>query len=259
MFLVSLTLKGIKNTKTSIDLPQWIREIAIKFTHLKSLRIRQLVIRDSDLELLAKNQGKDLLSLKICECKGFSENGLMCVAKCCSELTELCLEIINLVVDDEVVEEREKWLRVLALRRTRLRSSRICMLQKMREQIARLKAEVEWAAQEAASSQNTFRDFLAGCSSSYTPHPMYTPQAVPDGSGSSSRMKPRLLPRNAFEDFLAYYNRQQLQAGRPLSTPEVVPGISAPQVFLPDPNLNNPTFAPGTSQIPCDESQSDDE
>ncbi|GJS75927.1 ribonuclease H-like domain, reverse transcriptase, RNA-dependent DNA polymerase [Tanacetum coccineum] len=56
LFLVSLTLKGIKNTKTSIDLPQWIREIAIKFTHLKSLRIRQLVIRDSDLELLAKNQ-----------------------------------------------------------------------------------------------------------------------------------------------------------------------------------------------------------
>ncbi|GKA37645.1 elongation factor-like GTPase 1, partial [Tanacetum coccineum] len=34
------------------------------------------------------------------------------------ELTELCLEIINLVVDDEVVEERGKWLRVLTLRKT---------------------------------------------------------------------------------------------------------------------------------------------
>ncbi|GJX00781.1 hypothetical protein Tco_0184694 [Tanacetum coccineum] len=65
----------------------------------------------------------------------------------------------------------------------------------MKEQIARLKPEVEWAAQEAASSQNTFKDFLAhfnrqqsqaGCSS-YTPLPMYTPQAVLDGSGSSSR------------------------------------------------------------------------
>nr|GEY66906.1 ribonuclease H-like domain, reverse transcriptase, RNA-dependent DNA polymerase [Tanacetum cinerariifolium] len=106
-FLVSLTLKGIKKTKSSIDLTQWIREIAIKFTRLKSLRIHHLVIYDSDLELLAKNRGKDLLSLKICECKGFSKNGLMCVAKYCSELTELCLDIINLVVDDEVVEEHD--------------------------------------------------------------------------------------------------------------------------------------------------------
>ncbi|GJU79980.1 hypothetical protein Tco_1282345 [Tanacetum coccineum] len=116
--LESLTLKGIKNSNTSIDLTQWIREIAIKFTHLKSLRIRQLVIRDSDLEFLAKKRGKDLLSLKISECKGFSENGLMCVAKYCSELRELCLEGIGLVVGDEEVEEHGKWLRVLALRKT---------------------------------------------------------------------------------------------------------------------------------------------
>ncbi|GKD15382.1 zinc finger, CCHC-type containing protein, partial [Tanacetum coccineum] len=65
----------------------------------------------------------------------------------------------------------------------------LAQLQMMREQTARLKAGVEWAAQEAARSQNTFKDFLAhfnrhqsraGCSSSYTPPPMYTPQAVPD-------------------------------------------------------------------------------
>ncbi|GKC33217.1 ribonuclease H-like domain, reverse transcriptase, RNA-dependent DNA polymerase, partial [Tanacetum coccineum] len=116
--LESLTLKGIKNSNTSIDLTQWIREIAIKFTRLKSLHIRHLVIRDSDLEFLAKKRGKDLLSLKISECKGFSENGLMCVAKYCSELRELCLEGIGLVVGDEEVEEHGKWLRVLALRKT---------------------------------------------------------------------------------------------------------------------------------------------
>ncbi|PWA78048.1 hypothetical protein CTI12_AA218830 [Artemisia annua] len=115
-FIESLTLKGQKSSNR-VDVTRWIREISVKFKCLKSLRIRFFVIRDSDLELLAEKRGKDLRSLKLYECGGFTENGLMCVAKYCSELKELCLDELQLVVGDEV-EERGKWLRVLALRKT---------------------------------------------------------------------------------------------------------------------------------------------
>lgn len=117
--LESLTIKGIECVTGGIDdVNEWIREISVSLTCLKSLRIRHSVIRDSDLDFLAKTRGKDLMSLKIFMCEGFSENGLMCVAKHFSELRELCLEKVDLVVGDEVVEERGKWLRVLALRKT---------------------------------------------------------------------------------------------------------------------------------------------
>ncbi|GKC49963.1 ribonuclease H-like domain, reverse transcriptase, RNA-dependent DNA polymerase [Tanacetum coccineum] len=329
-FLVSLTLKGIKNTNTSIDLTQWIRETAIKFTRLKSLRIRHLVIRDFDLELLAKIRGKDLL--------------------------KLCLEIVNLVIDDEVVEEHGKWLRVPALHKMGIekfsymyggsintpfgqedvvflvekcreslvslrvnscyigdaahaitvavnlqdffgsifnddeqyrglgfigkygvnlrflslasiggsdeslmelsegftkpkinvvslyRSSsqgflvkyKITTLQMMREPTTRLKAEVEWAAQEATSSQNTFKDFLAHFNRQQSQADYCSHEQVAD-------------MMREYEVEIAMWKAQA-------ETPTVHSRSgSRLQVFLPDGNLNNPTFAPGTSQIPCDD------
>ncbi|GJV90143.1 hypothetical protein Tco_0723861 [Tanacetum coccineum] len=36
-------------------------------------------------------------------------------------------------------------------------------------------------------------------------------------------------------------------------------GAQARRVFLPDANLNNPTYAPRTSQIPCDDKDKDED
>ncbi|GKD21595.1 leucine-rich repeat, cysteine-containing subtype protein, partial [Tanacetum coccineum] len=100
--------------------PDYLWQLRLVLTHQVNC--------DSDLDLLRKLE-EDLMSLKLFMCEGFSINGLMCVAKHCSELRELCVDEIDTVVCDEVAEEREKWLRVLALRKTGgLRSSRICMM-----------------------------------------------------------------------------------------------------------------------------------
>ncbi|GJX58326.1 hypothetical protein Tco_0289716 [Tanacetum coccineum] len=115
-FIESLTLKGLppdwEFPQTSdIDITQWIEEISVKFECLKALHIRGMVVCDSDLKLLAKTRGKDLRSLKIYKCQGFSTDGLMHISKYCNDLRTLCLEN-NTVVG----KENGEWLRELALR-----------------------------------------------------------------------------------------------------------------------------------------------
>ncbi|GJY23607.1 hypothetical protein Tco_0397265 [Tanacetum coccineum] len=89
----------------------WIQEISASFKCLKSLHIRNVAIHDSDLELLSRTRGKDLKVLKIIECEGISENGLMHISKRCNEL-RLCLDDLDLDGEEGCV----KWLQELALR-----------------------------------------------------------------------------------------------------------------------------------------------
>ncbi|GJY44436.1 leucine-rich repeat, cysteine-containing subtype protein [Tanacetum coccineum] len=96
---------------SDIDISPWIEEISDKFEGLKALHIRGMAVFDSHLKLLAKTRGKDLRSLKIYKCQGFSENGLVHISEYCNELRTLCLEN-NRVVG----EANAKWLHELALR-----------------------------------------------------------------------------------------------------------------------------------------------
>ncbi|GJW59501.1 retrotransposon protein, putative, ty1-copia subclass [Tanacetum coccineum] len=116
-FLESLTLKGYPCEKgllqkPGVNITPWIRVISVSFRCLKSLHVRNLAIHDSDLELLARTRGKDLKVLKIVECEGISENGLMHISKGCNELKTLCLDLIDLNREEGCV----KWLHELALR-----------------------------------------------------------------------------------------------------------------------------------------------
>ncbi|PWA82354.1 hypothetical protein CTI12_AA104540 [Artemisia annua] len=84
--LESLTLKsysyGRDNArKCRIPVKPWIHEIAVKFTRLNSLSIRNMVVSTSDLKRLAKTRGGSLKSLEIRGCKMFSEDGLIDIAR----------------------------------------------------------------------------------------------------------------------------------------------------------------------------------
>ncbi|GJQ97766.1 leucine-rich repeat, cysteine-containing subtype protein [Tanacetum coccineum] len=117
-FIESLTLKGpppdfIQAYYPDIRITPWIEQLALEFRCLKELRIRRLVVHDEDLETLARTRGKDLRSLKISKCKGFSTDGLMHVSKYCNQLKTLCLGYsYNIDVKDGI------WLHQLALNST---------------------------------------------------------------------------------------------------------------------------------------------
>ncbi|GJZ09027.1 leucine-rich repeat, cysteine-containing subtype protein [Tanacetum coccineum] len=119
----SLTLKGFpfKNLCYNRFRPRnhitpWIKEIAVKFSCLKELQIRGLVVDEEDLETLATSRGKDLRVLKINKyCRGSWEEGLVHVAKYCNQLRTLSLEGCRYM-------ENEKWLHELAIHNTVLES-----------------------------------------------------------------------------------------------------------------------------------------
>ncbi|GKC42266.1 nucleosome assembly protein 1,4 [Tanacetum coccineum] len=80
-------------------------------------------VSDQDLDLLAKTRGKDLHTLKICTCTGFSEKGLLHISQYCNDLTSLCLEDNGVEDDNELVGKANgEWLRELALRNTSIES-----------------------------------------------------------------------------------------------------------------------------------------
>ncbi|GJZ95323.1 leucine-rich repeat, cysteine-containing subtype protein, partial [Tanacetum coccineum] len=74
-----------------------------------------LVGGDEDLETLARTRGRDLRSLKIRKCEGFSTDGIMHVSKCCNQLRTLCLKYCYHI---EVIVKDEHWLHQLALNST---------------------------------------------------------------------------------------------------------------------------------------------
>nr|GEZ48958.1 hypothetical protein [Tanacetum cinerariifolium] len=117
-FIESLTLRGLPYDFSVTDdyviqITQWIQQIALEFRCLKELHFYGLVVHDEDLETLARTRGKDLRSLKIKMCKGFSTDGLMHVSKYCYQLRTFCLEYYyNVEVKDGI------WLHHLALNST---------------------------------------------------------------------------------------------------------------------------------------------
>nr|GEV97757.1 reverse transcriptase [Tanacetum cinerariifolium] len=61
------------------NLTPWVQEIATSFKRLKVVRFQSLVVRDLDLELLARSSGEKLRVLEIDSCSGFSTDGLLYV------------------------------------------------------------------------------------------------------------------------------------------------------------------------------------
>ncbi|PSS34493.1 Coronatine-insensitive protein [Actinidia chinensis var. chinensis] len=61
----------------------WVEEIARSFRGLKELHFRRMIVRDSDLELLARARGPVLQSLKLDKCSGFSTDGLLHIGQSC--------------------------------------------------------------------------------------------------------------------------------------------------------------------------------
>ncbi|GJU00695.1 hypothetical protein Tco_1111033 [Tanacetum coccineum] len=117
-YIESLALKGFPfeyfgRNVPAIQITPWIQEIAVKsFKCLKELYIRDMVVSDSDLELLVRKRGKDLTSLKMYHCQGFSMDGLMHVFKYCNNLGTLWLEG-NFIKDERGKDGQ--WLHELAL------------------------------------------------------------------------------------------------------------------------------------------------
>nr|GFA31187.1 hypothetical protein [Tanacetum cinerariifolium] len=113
--LESLTLKTYSHGRdyalsSSILVTPWIQEISVKFTHLKSLSIRNMVVFVSDLQLLARTLGYNLRSLEIYGFKMISEDGLVNIARYCKDLRSLRLD------GNEIDRDANgKWLHELAL------------------------------------------------------------------------------------------------------------------------------------------------
>ncbi|XP_057474978.1 coronatine-insensitive protein 1-like [Actinidia eriantha] len=87
----------------------WVEEIARSFRGLKALHFRRMIVRDSDLELLAQARGLELQSLKLDKCSGFSTDGLLHIGRSCKNLRTLFLE------ESSIIEKDGKWLHELAL------------------------------------------------------------------------------------------------------------------------------------------------
>ncbi|GJY13631.1 alpha/beta hydrolase fold protein [Tanacetum coccineum] len=117
-FMETLTLKGppcgMRHPyHNDIRITPWTEQLALEFRYLKELHIRHLVVHDEDLETLARTRGKDLRSLKISKCIGFSTDGLRHVSKYCNQLRTLCLGYsYDIEVNDGI------WLHELAMNST---------------------------------------------------------------------------------------------------------------------------------------------
>ncbi|GKB69994.1 leucine-rich repeat, cysteine-containing subtype protein [Tanacetum coccineum] len=86
-----------------IRITPWIQQLALEFRSLKELHIRNLVVLDEE-------RGKDLRSLKISKCEGYSTDGLRHVSKYCNQLRTLCLKYSYPIEMDDGL-----WLHELAL------------------------------------------------------------------------------------------------------------------------------------------------
>ncbi|PSS34492.1 Coronatine-insensitive protein [Actinidia chinensis var. chinensis] len=90
----------------------WVEEIARSFRGLKALHFRRMIVRDSDLELLAQARGPALQSLKLDKCSGFSTDGLLHIGRSCKNLRTLFLEESSI---GSIDEKDGEWLHELAL------------------------------------------------------------------------------------------------------------------------------------------------
>ncbi|TKY47516.1 Coronatine-insensitive protein 1 [Spatholobus suberectus] len=118
--LESLKLKGKPRAAMFNLIPEdwgghvtpWVREISQYFDCLKSLHFRRMIVKDSDLQLLARSRGHVLHALKLDNCSGFSTDGLLHIGHFCENLRVLFLE------ESSIVEKDGEWLHELALNNT---------------------------------------------------------------------------------------------------------------------------------------------
>ncbi|CAN4095784.1 unnamed protein product [Withania somnifera] len=90
----------------------WVLEITKSFSRLKALHFRRMIVRDSDLQLLAIRRGKVLQVLKLDKCSGFSTDGLMHIARSCRNLRTLLME------ESYIIEKDGEWVHELAVNNT---------------------------------------------------------------------------------------------------------------------------------------------
>lgn len=88
----------------------WVKEIVKNLKWLECVKFKRMIVRDSDLEVLAEGCGEKLKVLKIEACSGFSTDGLLHIGRKCSGLRTLCLET------SFMDENGGEWLHELALR-----------------------------------------------------------------------------------------------------------------------------------------------
>nr|ABK27928.1 coronatine-insensitive 1 [Nicotiana attenuata] len=118
--LESLKLKGKPRAAMFNLIPEdwggyvtpWVVEITKSFSKLKALHFRRMIVRDSDLELVAMNRGKVLQVLKLDKCSGFSTDGLLHICRSCRNLRTLFLE------ESSIVENDGEWVHDLAVNNT---------------------------------------------------------------------------------------------------------------------------------------------
>ncbi|KAE8669316.1 Coronatine-insensitive protein 1 [Hibiscus syriacus] len=116
-FLESLKLKGKPWAAMFNLIPDdwggyvtpWVREIAENFDCLRSLHFRRMIVRDSDLKVLARSRGRVLQALKLDKCSGFSTDGLFHIGSMCRQLRTLFLE------ESSIIERDGKWLHEIAM------------------------------------------------------------------------------------------------------------------------------------------------
>ncbi|XVE99706.1 hypothetical protein REPUB_Repub03eG0223700 [Reevesia pubescens] len=115
--LESLKLKGKPRAAMFNLIPEdwggyvtpWVNEIAENFNCLKSVHFRRMIVKDSDLEVLARSRGKVLQVLRLDKCSGFSTDGLLHVGRLCRQLRTLFLE------ESTIIEKDGQWLHEIAL------------------------------------------------------------------------------------------------------------------------------------------------
>lgn len=119
--LESLKLKGKPRAAMFNLIPEdwggyvtpWVEEIVRSFGKMKALHFRRMIVKDSDLELLANSAaGKVLEVLKLDKCSGFSTDGLLLIGRLCRNLRVLIME------ESGIVEKDGEWLHELASNNT---------------------------------------------------------------------------------------------------------------------------------------------
>lgn len=89
--LESLKLKGKPRAAMFNLIPEdwggyvtpWLEEIVRSFRRMKVLHFRRMIVKDSDLELLATSAGMVLEVLRLDKCSGFSTDGLLHIGRFC--------------------------------------------------------------------------------------------------------------------------------------------------------------------------------
>ncbi|KAF5800115.1 putative leucine-rich repeat domain superfamily [Helianthus annuus] len=121
-FVESVKLKGKPRAAMYNLIPEdwggfatpWVEELSKSFSCLKGVHFRRMIVKDEDLELLARERGHVLQVLKLDKCSGFSTDGLAHVTRSCRNLKVLFLE------ESQVIEKDGNWLHELASNNTQL-------------------------------------------------------------------------------------------------------------------------------------------